>query len=146
MTSPSLGLENVLYTLAQCCNPIPGDEIVGYTTRGGKGVTVHRAECPVLARTDSRRHLQAAWKGNQSQRRPVRIQVISDDEPGLLAEITNVLRQAEVNIVKANVETTLDQKGISWFTIEVTNRDHLAKTISQLKRLKSVINVHRLMG
>ena len=139
------GLDDILINLAHCCNPIPGDEITGYITRG-RGVTIHRSACPILSRTDSLRHVPAAWDGAATGRHPVRIQVVSIDKPGLLADISNALRQAEANVVKANVETTVDQKGFSWFTIEVTNTAHLAKVLSSLKRVKNVIGVHRVMS
>lgn len=138
------GLDNILINLAHCCNPIAGDEIIGYITRG-KGVTIHRAECPVLARTDSSRHLPASWGNGGSGRHAVRIQVISEDQPGMLAEISNALRQAEANILKASVETR-DSQGICWFTIEVTNREHLDKVFNNLRRLKKVTSVQRLLG
>jgi len=139
------GLDDILISLARCCNPIPGDDITGYITRG-KGVTIHRSACPILARTESLRHVPAAWDGVGTGRHPVRIQVVSVDKPGLLAEITNALKQADANVVKANAETTLDQKGVAWFTLEVTDTSHLAKVLSAIKRVKNVIGVHRLMG
>ncbi len=139
------GLDDILINLARCCNPIPGDEITGYITKG-KGVTIHRTACPILARTETLRHVPAAWDGVAGGRHPVRIQVVSVDKPGLLADITNALKQAEANVFKANAETTVDQKSVAWFTIEVTDTAHLAKVLSNIKRVKNVINVHRLMG
>ncbi len=139
------GLDDILINLAHCCNPIPGDNIMGYITRG-KGVTIHRTECPVLARTETMRHLPAAWDGVTGGRHPVRIQVIAADKPGLLADISNALKQAEANVLKASIETTVDQKGLSWFTIEVTNTAHLAKVVSAIKRVKNVIGVNRVMS
>lgn len=139
------GLDDILINLARCCNPIPGDDITGYITRG-KGVTIHRTPCPVLARTESLRHVPAAWDGVAAGRHPVRIQVVSIDKPGLLAEITNALKQGEANVLKANAETTVDQKSVAWFTLEVSDTVHLAKVLSSIKRVKNVIGVHRVMG
>jgi guanosine-3',5'-bis(diphosphate) 3'-pyrophosphohydrolase len=139
------GLDDILISLAHCCNPIPGDNIMGYITRG-KGVTIHRMECPVLARTESQRHMPAAWDGVAGGRHPVRIQVVSVDKPGLLADISNVLKQVEANVLKASIETTVDQKGLSWFTIEVIDTAHLAKVVSAIKRIKNVISVNRVMS
>ena len=138
-------LDDILINLAHCCNPIPGDNIMGYITRG-KGVTIHRTECPVLARTESLRHMPAAWDGVAGGRHPVRIQVVSIDKPGLLADISNALKQAEANVLKASIETTLDQKGLSWFTIEVSDTAHLAKVVSAIKRVKNVLSVSRVMS
>ncbi len=139
------GLNDLLITMARCCNPIPGDDITGYITRG-KGVTIHRTSCPVLARTEGLRHVPASWDGVAAGRHPVRIQVVSIDKQGLLAEITNALKQAEANVLKVTAETTVDQKSMAWFTIEVTDTAHLAKVESALKRVKNVISVHRLLG
>ena len=139
------GLDDILINLANCCNPIPGDNIMGYITRG-KGVTIHRTECPVLARTESQRHMPAAWDGVAGGRHLVRIQIVSVDKPGLLADITNALKQAEANVLKASIETTVDQKGLSWFTLEVTDTAHLAKVVSAIKRVKNVISVNRVMS
>lgn len=137
------GVEDILIHLAQCCNPIPGDPITGYITRG-KGITIHRTDCPYLARTESIRHIAAEWDGQHAGRHPVRIQVVSLDKPGLLADITAALKTAEANVTKANIETTVDQKGICWFTIEVADTRHLAQVFNQIKRVKDIISVSRV--
>ncbi len=139
------GLDDILINMARCCNPIPGDEITGYITRG-KGVTIHRSTCPLLARTEGIRQVEANWDGASDGRHPVRIQVVSVDKQGLLADITNALKQAEANVLKVNAETTIDQKSIAWFTIEIKDTNHLAKVMTALKKVKNVIGVHRLMG
>jgi guanosine-3',5'-bis(diphosphate) 3'-pyrophosphohydrolase len=137
------GVEDIMIHLAQCCNPIPGDPIMGYITRG-KGITIHRADCPYLARTESIRHITAEWDGNQSGRHPVRVQVVSLDKPGLLADITAALKTADANVIKANIETTVDEKGICWFTIEVTDTNHLIQVFNSIKRVKDIISVSRV--
>jgi len=137
------GVEDLLITLAKCCNPIPGDEIMGYITKG-KGITIHRADCPYLSRTESLRHIAAEWDGHQSGRHPVRIQVVSLDKTGLLADITAALKTADANVIKANIETTVDQKGVCWFTIEVTDTNHLNQVFNALKRVNDIISVSRV--
>jgi guanosine-3',5'-bis(diphosphate) 3'-pyrophosphohydrolase len=138
-------LDDLLVRLANCCQPIPGDMIVGYITRG-KGVTIHRADCPYLARTESFRHIPAEWDGDQHKLYPVNIQVVTVDKPGLLADITSALKMAEVNVTRAKVETTAERKGIAEFTIQVADQQHLEKVFAGLKRLKEVISVRRLAG
>jgi len=137
------GVEDLLITLAKCCNPIPGDEIMGYITKG-KGITIHRADCPYLSRTESLRHIAAEWDGHQSGRHQVRIQVVSLDKTGLLADITAALKTADANVIKANIETTVDQKGVCWFTIEVTDTNHLNQVFNALKRVNDIISVSRV--
>ncbi|MBM4283972.1 MAG: bifunctional (p)ppGpp synthetase/guanosine-3',5'-bis(diphosphate) 3'-pyrophosphohydrolase [Deltaproteobacteria bacterium] len=150
-TKPDLGpirikdLADLLVRLANCCHPIPGDPIVGYITRG-KGVTIHQEDCPYLSRTESFRQIPAEWDGNQHHLYPVSIQVLTVDKPGLLADITTALKMAEVNVTRASVETTQDNRGIANFTIQVAHREHLDKVFAALKRLKEVISVRRLTG
>ena len=102
--------------LANCCQPIPGDPIMGYITRG-KGVTIHRADCPYLASTETFRHIPAEWDGAGGGNKlyPVKIQVVTVDKPGLLADITSALKGADVNVTKASVETTAENKGVAQF-------------------------------
>jgi len=139
-------LDDLLVRLANCCQPIPGDAIMGYITRG-KGVTIHRADCPYLASTESFRHIPAEWDGagGPGKLYPVKIQVVTVDKPGLLADITSALKIADVNVTRASVETT-DNKGIAQFTIQVADQQHLEKVFGALKRLKEVISVRRMTG
>jgi guanosine-3',5'-bis(diphosphate) 3'-pyrophosphohydrolase len=139
------GLQDLLIRLAHCCQPIPGDDIVGYITRG-KGVTIHRSDCPYLARTESFRQIPAEWDGRQQDLYPANIQVITLDKPGLLADITGALKSAEVNVTKASVTTTPDHRGIANFTIQVADHQHLDRVFAALKRLKEVISVRRVTG
>ncbi len=138
-------LDDMLMRLANCCQPIPGDTIVGYITRG-QGVTIHRSDCPYLASTESFRHIPAEWDGaGGGKLYPVKIQVVTVDKPGLLADITSALKSADVNVTKASVETQ-DNKGIAHFTIQVGDQQHLDKVFVALKRLKEVISVRRKTG
>jgi GTP pyrophosphokinase len=140
-------LDDLLVRLANCCQPIPGDTITGYITRG-KGVTIHRADCAYLSRTESFRHIPAEWDGGGDKHRvyPVRIQIVTVDKPGMLADITSALKIAEVNVTKAQVETTADRRGVAQFTIQVSDQAHLDKVFAGLKRLKEVISVRRVTG
>jgi len=140
-------LDDLLMRLANCCQPIPGDPIMGYITRG-KGVTIHRADCPYLASTETFRHIPAEWDGAGGPQKlyPVKIQVVTVDKPGLLADITSALKTADVNVTKASVETTAENKGVAQFTIQVADQHHLEKVFGALKRLKEVISVRRMTG
>jgi guanosine-3',5'-bis(diphosphate) 3'-pyrophosphohydrolase len=137
------GLQDLLTRLANCCQPIPGDQIVGYITRG-KGVTIHRADCPYLSRIESFRQIPAEWDGHQHQLYPANIQVVTVDKPGLLADITSALKMADVNVTRASVETTADRRGIATFTIQVADQHHLDRVFAAIKRLKEVISVRRM--
>lgn len=137
------GLQDLLVRLASCCQPIPGDEILGYITRG-KGVTIHRSDCAYLARTESFRQIPAEWDGLQHDLYPANIQVVTMDKPGLLADITSALKAAEVNVTKASVTTTSDRRGIANFTIQVSDQQHLDRVFAAIKRLREVISVRRV--
>jgi guanosine-3',5'-bis(diphosphate) 3'-pyrophosphohydrolase len=140
-------LDDLMMRLANCCQPIPGDAIMGYITRG-QGVTIHRADCPYLASTETFRHIPAEWDGGGNSKKlyPVKIQVVTVDKPGLLADITSAMKAADVNVTKASVETTAENKGIARFTIQVADQVHLEKVFGALKRLKEVISVRRVTG
>jgi GTP diphosphokinase / guanosine-3',5'-bis(diphosphate) 3'-diphosphatase len=137
------GLQDLLIRLANCCQPIPGDQITGYITRG-KGVTIHRSDCPYLSRIESFRQIPAEWDGHQHQLYPANIQVVTIDKPGLLADITTAFKMAEVNVTRASVETTADRRGIANFTIQVADQQHLERVFAAIKRLKEVISVRRV--
>jgi GTP pyrophosphokinase len=138
-------LDDMLVRLANCCQPIPGDAITGYITRG-RGVTIHRADCSYLASTEDFRQIPAEWDGGPGKTYPVKIEVVTVDKPGLLADITSALKMTDVNVTRASVETTPDRKGIAQFTIQVTDQPHLEKVFTALKRLKEVISVRRMVG
>ncbi|MGA7577043.1 MAG: RelA/SpoT family protein [Desulfobaccales bacterium] len=136
-------LDDLLVRLANCCQPIPGDPIKGYITRG-QGVTIHRADCPTLASTEEIRQIPAEWDGGGAGKvYPVKIQVVTVDKPGLLADISSALKSADVNVTKASVETQ-DRRGVAHFTIQVADQQHLDKVFGFLKRLKEVISVRRM--
>ncbi len=138
-------LDDLLVRLANCCQPIPGDAIIGYITRG-QGVTIHRADCSHVARSEEFRLIPAEWDGGGQQKLyPVRIQVVTVDKPGLLADITSALKTADVNVTRASV-TTADNRGLAQFTIQVADQPHLEKVFGALKRLKEVISVRRMTG
>jgi len=137
------GLQDLLVRLASCCQPIPGDNIVGYITRG-KGITIHRSDCAYLARTESFRQIPAEWDGHSRDMYPANIQVVTVDKPGLLADISSALKSADVNVTKASVVTTAENRGIANFTIQVTDQHHLDRVFAALKRLKEVISVRRI--
>jgi GTP diphosphokinase / guanosine-3',5'-bis(diphosphate) 3'-diphosphatase len=137
------GVHDVLINLARCCNPLPGDGIVGYITRG-RGVTVHVYDCPILRSVDSERLLEVSWERGDDGRHEAHIHITSADSIGILAALSNVLTRADANIVKANAARTDDQKAFFDFTIEVTSKKHLDKVMTSLKKIKEVIKVERL--
>jgi GTP pyrophosphokinase len=133
---------------ARCCNPLPGDPIVGFITRG-RGLTVHGRECLTVARSvlDRERIIDVEWDVAEPGKRPVRIAVyIGRDRPGLLAEITGAISSRNVNITKAEVTVTDDRRGINNFVIEVADLHQLQDIIGAIREVRDVINVERVRG
>lgn len=137
------GVDDVLVRFGRCCNPLPGDPIMGYITRG-RGVSVHTANCPNVVTADPERRVDVSWDESQTMPHPVRIQVLSLDRRGALAGISSVLTSAEANILEAECHTTVDKKGICNFTIEVSDTNHLQRVLTSLRQLEEVVMVKRL--
>lgn len=137
-------LDDVLIRFAKCCNPLPGDSVIGFITRG-RGVTVHTANCPKALDTDTERRVDVRWNVGQNHpfRHHVRIRVLSVDEPGLLALVSNAITSCGVNITSANIRTTKDRKAIALFDVEVSDTNQLLKVISSLEAKKGIISVER---
>ncbi len=138
-------LDDVLIRFARCCNPLPGDSIAGFITRG-RGVTVHTATCAKSLDSDADRRVEVRWniqeKGNIV--RMVRVRVLSLDEPGLLALMSQTISSCGVNIVSANIRTTKDQKAIALFELQVGDTGQLQKVMGALEAKKGVISVERV--
>lgn len=139
------GTKDILFHLAQCCKPIPGDEIVGYITRG-KGISVHRVNCPNLKDLDSERFIEVNWGKHDNRTYPVHLYIICLDRKGLLANISSAISAAESNILKAEVKTTPDKKAFFEFYIEVNDKTHLDKIISNISKVEGVLNVERKLA
>ena len=138
-------LDDVLIRFGRCCNPLPGDSIIGFITRG-RGVTVHTVSCNKGLDNDLERRVDVKWnaKGKATGRHHVKIRVLSQDEPGLLALMSQTISASSVNISSANIRTTKDKKAIALFDVEVADIAQLQKVISALESKKGVISVERL--
>lgn len=138
-------MNDILIRFGRCCNPLPGDSIIGFITRG-RGVTVHTVNCAKALDNDLERRVDVQWNlANKDKiKRHVRIRVICLDEPGLLAIMSQAITGCGVNIASANIRTTKDKKAIALFDVEVNNIDQLHKVNSALESKKGVISVERL--
>ncbi|RMG57332.1 MAG: bifunctional (p)ppGpp synthetase/guanosine-3',5'-bis(diphosphate) 3'-pyrophosphohydrolase, partial [Deltaproteobacteria bacterium] len=110
------GVDDVLIRFARCCNPLPGDPITGFITRG-RGITVHEADCPKVLEADPARRIEVSWHEKSQATRPAKIKVLCIDKPGLLAEISKTITSMDVDIRRAVVITTKDQRAILTFEI-----------------------------
>ncbi|NVL90814.1 MAG: bifunctional (p)ppGpp synthetase/guanosine-3',5'-bis(diphosphate) 3'-pyrophosphohydrolase [Desulfobacterales bacterium] len=137
------GLDDILVRFAKCCNPLPGDPVVGYITRG-QGITAHRTGCPHALSMDPERRIELEWAPKTEEFYPVRIHVLCDDKIGLLASITAAISQGKANILDAKVDTRADKRADCYFTISVSGADHLEDVIKLIKKIRYVIKVGRL--
>jgi GTP pyrophosphokinase len=142
------GVDDLLVRFARCCNPLPGDQIVGFITRG-RGLTVHTRDCLTVAKSvlDRERLINVEWDVDEPAKRPVKIAVyIGADRPGLLAEITGAISSGNGNITKAEVTVTDDRRGINHFVIEVADLGQLQDIMAAIRSVRDVINVERVRG
>ena len=137
------GLDDVLVRFGKCCNPVPGDEIVGFITRG-KGVTVHTTDCQFALESDPERCVDVAWNKLKTAALPVKIRVLCHDVKGILATITLAITNCEANIASAHIQSTIDQRGENVFEVNVVDLAHLQKVMNSLMKIKGVIKVERV--
>ncbi len=137
------GENDVLVRVARCCSPLPGDKIIGFITRG-RGVTVHRRDCPKALDLDPDRRIDVAWDGNTVGTHQVIIQVLCADKPGLLAHISQSFTESGVNISQAHCRTTEDGRAVNTFQASVKDLDQLKLVMRSLTRIKGVFSVDRV--
>ncbi len=139
------GIDNVLMSFAGCCNPLPGDKIVGFITRG-RGVTIHTMDCINALTADAKRRIEARWALDGNSTFPTRIRIYSLDKKGMLAAVSSSISGNGVNITGATIKTTDDGNAESTFEIEIGDLKHLKKVINALQKITGVLKVERLRG
>jgi len=141
-----VGLKNLLSSMGKCCNPTPGDQIIGYITRG-RGVTIHRQDCSNILRLnlkDRERLIRVDW-GTQARTFPVPIRIKAYDRQGLMGDISNLLDHEGINIadVQVNVNRTLAELKL---IVEVQDISQLSKILTKLENVPNVMEAHRASG
>ena len=138
------GIDNCLVRLSRCCNPVPGDKIIGYITRG-RGVSVHRADCTNVTGNlnDEGRLIEVSWYSASNVAYKADITLMANDRAALLMEITNVIAEAKLHLKAINARTTRDQLVIINLTLEINDTEQLDKIIKKLKKVDSVFEVTR---
>jgi GTP pyrophosphokinase len=140
------GVDDLLVYRAKCCNPIRGEAIVGYVTRG-KGVAVHSRMCPNVQNLmyDVERKIEVEWARAAEDAFPVRIVIHTDDRPGMLNQLTSVLSDENTNIRNLEAKGDLDQSGgVVEMTVDVRDKKQLEKLVSAMRRISGVRDVERL--
>ncbi|MGD9180614.1 MAG: bifunctional (p)ppGpp synthetase/guanosine-3',5'-bis(diphosphate) 3'-pyrophosphohydrolase [Desulfobacterales bacterium] len=137
------GVDDILIKFGKCCQPVPGDPIIGYITRG-YGVTIHRTNCVNALRMNPERQIEVEWNQEVTETYPVKIRIISQDRVGLLADVVGNISKFGANILNAKTETRENKMVDSFFTIGVEDTTHLAKIVSAVKKVKHVQEVKRV--
>ncbi len=138
------GLDDILVRFSKCCNPLPGDRIIGYITQG-QGVTIHRKGCLNVMKLSNERQIEVQWSDGFTESYPASIKVRTDDRFGLLADIASVISKYKSNILSAKTETQETGVGFFYFTLLVESTDQLRKIMSEIRKVKKVIDVKRII-
>jgi len=138
------GVDNVLYHTAKCCFPIPGDGLIGFVTRG-RGVTIHRKDCPNLDKlaVDEARLVDVDWKSSENATSPVKIIVETVDKPGILANLSALISTFNINITHLEASSTEDKKAHIIFVLEVQDKTQLIGLTQKLAQSEGVLKVGR---
>ncbi|USR80168.1 RelA/SpoT family protein [Arcanobacterium pinnipediorum] len=138
---------DVLVKLAKCCTPVPPDEIVGFVTRGS-GISVHRADCPNVdsLRREPDRFIDIAWDSQADAVYLVQVQIEALDRRGLLADVTRVLSEHDVNMISGTINTSSERVAKSSFTFEMADPHHLERVLRELRKIEGVYDAYRITG
>ncbi len=138
------GTNNVMIRLSQCCQPIPGDDVVGFITRG-RGITVHKKNCPALQRmqNESERFVDIQWEQSESTY-PVKIAVEAMDRTNLLKDVADEISLTKTNIIRAEASLVAKDQAMLKFVLEVKSLNHLNDIMKRLKQIKNVTKVYKL--
>ena len=142
------GIDNLLVRFARCCNPVPGDDIVGYVTRG-RGVSVHRADCLNIPTTadgeEAERIIDVAWGESVEANYSVDIEITGMDRRGFLNEVLQAVSESKTNIAAVSGRSDRNKLAMIHMTILIRNTDHLQAVVEKIKRVKDVYTVQRIM-
>ena len=139
------GVDDILIRYGKCCQPVPGDSITGYITRG-QGVTVHRTSCINALKMNPERQIEVEWPDEISATYPVKIHIRAFDRVGLLADVAASISKSGANIISVDTETRSKEVAYLNFTLSVNNTEHLNSVISAVKGVKFVQEVSRIEG
>ena len=144
------GLSNCLVKFSKCCSPVPGDEIVGFITRG-YGVSVHRKDCPNAdpARRppeEAGRWIKVSWGGKTRESYRTNLQVVSKDRPNLLVDISTILSAAKVHVSSLNARSTADGFALISLAVDVSDSQQLQAVMRRLEQISGVMRVTRPAG
>ncbi|WP_394837421.1 bifunctional (p)ppGpp synthetase/guanosine-3',5'-bis(diphosphate) 3'-pyrophosphohydrolase [Pendulispora rubella] len=136
------GINDVLVRYARCCNPLPGDDILGFITRG-RGITIHRRGCPKAFDTDPARRVEIAWDAKAKINRNVQLRVTTANRPGILATVGHTFSAQGINISEANCRAGDDGRAVNVFTFICSDMNQLKNVMKALQKVEGVVAVER---
>ena len=138
------GVDNLLVRFSKCCNPVPGDDVVGYITRG-RGISVHRTDCPNIAAlsVDSDRQIEVSWNTQESDSFSVEIEIEAIDRPNLLTSIMNNVSESKTNIEAVTARTVNQESAIIQLVVDIHDVTHLNNVMGKLRQIDGVVSVRR---
>jgi guanosine-3',5'-bis(diphosphate) 3'-pyrophosphohydrolase len=138
-------IDNVMVRFAKCCNPVPGDPVIGYITRG-RGVSVHRADCVNLAEgfVDSNRLIEVSWVGEHKASYNAEIQIVARDRQAILADLTNAIADLKINVTAINARTAKNKLAVINMSMDIHDTKQLEKVMKSLRRLPDIVDVYRV--
>ena len=139
------GVDNIMFHRSKCCYPLPGEKVAGFVTRG-RGVSIHKVDCPTLDTNtiDADRLLEVEWPGNGEGTYAVKVQVVTVDKRGLLAELSALLSTLNVNINHLDASATHDKKALFNFTLEIRDKRQLDQVVVKISKINGVLGVKRI--
>ena len=142
-----LGIDNCLVRISKCCSPVPGDEIVGFITKG-RGVSVHRADCPniqadVLPPEDKHRFIKVQWAETAGNSYIATLRVVAHNVPGMMMKISTVIAELDLNCVSINANSAKDNMSAMTLGIEIRSTEELQKAITRINGISGVESVSR---
>ncbi|MER2000885.1 MAG: ACT domain-containing protein, partial [Lysinibacillus sp.] len=143
------GIDNLLIRLSRCCTPVPGDEIVGFITKG-RGVSVHRADCTnILEEGFAERLIEVEWENEVQVHRkeyPVDIEITAFDRPGVLNDVMHAVSETKTNIMAVSGRADRDKIATIHLTISISNITGLHKVVDKIKQLPDIYSVQRVIN
>lgn len=137
------GMDDILVRFAKCCNPVPGDPVVGWITRG-RGVTIHRRGCPRSMELDPERRIEVDWASNTNVELPVSLRVVTQNQPGILAKVSTVFTEHGLNISEATCRTQDDGRAVNLFQFTVSELSRLRTVMRSIAKIDGVTDVERV--
>lgn len=147
-TSPIVGVEGLLYSLAGCCNPVPGESIIGVVTMGGRGISIHRQGCGNTENVPGERLIPVSWNTTEGNSRPqtypVQVQIEVIDRVGVLKDILSRLSDYNINVRSAQVKTFPGQTAVINLGIDIIDHEQLERIFTQIRKMSDVLQLRRI--